>query len=155
MTGTAATEVSEFDSIYKLPVAVVPTNRSIERTDNPDVVFRCARTCVSPRLPACAVRAAGVPKAGAGQIRSLRANLSTAPHGVPRVMLAHMALRWFVDVCSCRPGPVAGARGSSHCVPTPSTPAPARTPARTPPSPLLPLLLPAWAGWRRTSGARW
>lgn len=29
MTGTAATEVSEFDSIYKLPVAVVPTNRQV------------------------------------------------------------------------------------------------------------------------------
>ena len=40
MTGTAATEVSEFDSIYKLPVAVVPTNRPISREDNPDVVFR-------------------------------------------------------------------------------------------------------------------
>ncbi len=40
MTGTAATEVSEFDSIYKLPVAVVPTNRTIQRQDNPDVVFR-------------------------------------------------------------------------------------------------------------------
>jgi hypothetical protein len=40
MTGTAATEVSEFDSIYKLPVAVVPTNRAILRKDNPDVVFR-------------------------------------------------------------------------------------------------------------------
>ncbi|GFH12233.1 protein translocase subunit SecA [Haematococcus lacustris] len=40
MTGTAATEVSEFDSIYKLPVAVVPPNRPISRTDNPDVVFR-------------------------------------------------------------------------------------------------------------------
>lgn len=40
MTGTAATEVSEFDSIYKLPVAVVPTNRALSRTDNPDVVFR-------------------------------------------------------------------------------------------------------------------
>ena len=40
MTGTAATEVSEFDAIYKLPVAVVPTNRPITRTDNPDVVFR-------------------------------------------------------------------------------------------------------------------
>jgi preprotein translocase subunit SecA len=40
MTGTAATEVSEFDGIYKLPVAVVPTNRTISRTDNPDVVFR-------------------------------------------------------------------------------------------------------------------
>eukprot|EP00955_Chlamydomonas_euryale_P008054 85247-Chlamydomonas_euryale.AAC.1 len=40
MTGTAATEVSEFDSIYKLPVAVVPTNREVARIDNPDVVFR-------------------------------------------------------------------------------------------------------------------
>lgn len=40
MTGTASTEVSEFDSIYKLPVAVVPTNRAVARTDNPDVVFR-------------------------------------------------------------------------------------------------------------------
>lgn len=40
MTGTAATEVSEFDGIYKLPVAVVPTNRTISRADNPDVVFR-------------------------------------------------------------------------------------------------------------------
>ncbi len=32
--------MSEFDSIYKLPVAVVPTNRTISRQDNPDVVFR-------------------------------------------------------------------------------------------------------------------
>jgi preprotein translocase subunit SecA len=40
MTGTAATEVSEFDGIYKLPVAVVPTNRQTLRKDNPDVVFR-------------------------------------------------------------------------------------------------------------------
>jgi preprotein translocase subunit SecA len=41
MTGTAATEVSEFDGIYKLPVAVVPPNRPVSRKDNPDVVFRC------------------------------------------------------------------------------------------------------------------
>jgi len=40
MTGTAATEVSEFDSIYQLPVAVVPTNQPVSRSDNPDVVFR-------------------------------------------------------------------------------------------------------------------
>jgi preprotein translocase subunit SecA len=40
MTGTAATEVSEFDGIYKLPVAVVPTNRAALRKDAPDVVFR-------------------------------------------------------------------------------------------------------------------
>ncbi|KAL6782036.1 SECA1 [Auxenochlorella protothecoides x Auxenochlorella symbiontica] len=40
MTGTAATEGSEFESIYKLPVAVVPPNRSVARTDYSDVVFR-------------------------------------------------------------------------------------------------------------------
>jgi preprotein translocase subunit SecA len=40
MTGTAATEAAEFSNIYELPVAVVPTNRTISRSDNPDVVFR-------------------------------------------------------------------------------------------------------------------
>ena len=40
MTGTAATEAAEFSNIYNLTVTVVPTNRSISRTDNPDVVFR-------------------------------------------------------------------------------------------------------------------
>ena len=40
MTGTAATEAPEFSNIYNLPVAVVPTNRAVSRTDNPDVVFR-------------------------------------------------------------------------------------------------------------------
>ncbi len=44
MTGTAATEVSEFDGIYKLPVTVVPTNRTTSRKDNPDVVFRWVRS---------------------------------------------------------------------------------------------------------------
>lgn len=40
MTGTAATEAMEFSNIYGLAVTVVPTNRPISRTDNPDVVFR-------------------------------------------------------------------------------------------------------------------
>ena len=40
MSGTAVTEAAEFSSIYDLTVTVVPTNRSISRTDNPDVVFR-------------------------------------------------------------------------------------------------------------------
>lgn len=40
MTGTAATEAAEFSNIYNLPVTVVPTNRKVSRTDNPDVVFR-------------------------------------------------------------------------------------------------------------------
>lgn len=39
MTGTAATEASEFDNIYKLPVTVVPTNQKVCRTDESDVVF--------------------------------------------------------------------------------------------------------------------
>lgn len=40
MTGTAKTEESEFEQIYKLQVAVVPTNRPSKRYDLPDVVFK-------------------------------------------------------------------------------------------------------------------
>jgi preprotein translocase subunit SecA len=40
MTGTAETEAAEFDKIYKLEVLAIPTNRSLIRVENPDVVFR-------------------------------------------------------------------------------------------------------------------
>jgi len=40
MTGTAETEAAEFDKIYKLDVVVIPTNRSLIRIENPDVVYR-------------------------------------------------------------------------------------------------------------------
>merc|ERR1719478_232005 len=40
MTGTAETELTEFDKIYDLSVQVVPTNRSVSREDSTDVVFR-------------------------------------------------------------------------------------------------------------------
>jgi preprotein translocase subunit SecA len=40
MTGTAETEASEFDKIYKLDVVVIPTNRTLIRIENPDVVYR-------------------------------------------------------------------------------------------------------------------
>ena len=40
MTGTAETEASEFDKIYKLDVVVIPTNRQLIRLENPDVVYR-------------------------------------------------------------------------------------------------------------------
>jgi preprotein translocase subunit SecA len=43
MTGTAETEAAEFANIYKLDVLVVPTNRSLIRVENPDVVFRTER----------------------------------------------------------------------------------------------------------------
>ena len=40
MTGTAETEAAEFDKIYKLEVVVIPTNRTMLRIENPDVVYR-------------------------------------------------------------------------------------------------------------------
>src|SRR3981189_880728 len=40
MTGTAETEAPEFDKIYRLEVTVIPTNRTLLRVENPDVVYR-------------------------------------------------------------------------------------------------------------------
>ena len=40
MTGTALTEEQEFESIYKLDVVEIPTNRPVARTDHPDVVYK-------------------------------------------------------------------------------------------------------------------
>ncbi|HWF02752.1 MAG TPA: preprotein translocase subunit SecA, partial [Candidatus Angelobacter sp.] len=40
MTGTAETEAAEFDSIYRLHVVVIPTNRELLRKENADIVFR-------------------------------------------------------------------------------------------------------------------
>ncbi|HEU4994683.1 MAG TPA: preprotein translocase subunit SecA [Gemmatimonadaceae bacterium] len=43
MTGTAETEESEFHQIYKLEVAVVPTNRPMVRDDRHDLVYKTRR----------------------------------------------------------------------------------------------------------------
>ena len=40
MTGTAMTEASEFQQIYKLGVVPIPTNRSMVRIDQPDLVYK-------------------------------------------------------------------------------------------------------------------
>ncbi len=40
MTGTAMTEASEFDKIYKLGVVPIPTNMPMARADQPDLVYR-------------------------------------------------------------------------------------------------------------------
>ena len=42
MTGTAATEASEFMDIYKMEVVEIPTNRPIKRIDDDDEVYRTA-----------------------------------------------------------------------------------------------------------------
>jgi preprotein translocase subunit SecA len=39
MTGTAATQAEEFFKVYKLPVAVIPTNRPMIRKDLPDILY--------------------------------------------------------------------------------------------------------------------
>lgn len=43
MTGTAETEAGEFDSIYKLDVVVIPTNRPIIRDDREDLIYKTKR----------------------------------------------------------------------------------------------------------------
>ena len=42
MTGTAETEAAEFAKIYKLDVVVAPTNRPLQRVEEPDLVYRTA-----------------------------------------------------------------------------------------------------------------
>ncbi|MBQ8775329.1 MAG: preprotein translocase subunit SecA [Alistipes sp.] len=43
MTGTAETEASEFWSIYKLDVVVIPTNKEVIRDDREDLVYKTER----------------------------------------------------------------------------------------------------------------
>src|SRR5207244_6383935 len=43
MTGTADTEATEFHAIYNLDVMVIPPNRTLIRTEHPDVVYRTER----------------------------------------------------------------------------------------------------------------
>ncbi|MBE0503378.1 MAG: preprotein translocase subunit SecA [Desulfuromonadales bacterium] len=43
MTGTADTEATEFNEIYKLGVSVVPTNRPMIRIDQSDVIYKTER----------------------------------------------------------------------------------------------------------------
>jgi len=40
MTGTASTEEEEFRAIYKLDIVEIPTNKPVQRIDNPDVVYK-------------------------------------------------------------------------------------------------------------------
>ncbi len=43
MTGTAKTEEAEFNSIYKLDVVEIPTNKPVARADYNDVIFKTGR----------------------------------------------------------------------------------------------------------------
>ncbi len=43
MTGTAMTEASEFSHIYKLDTVAVPANKTLVRTNHPDVIYKTER----------------------------------------------------------------------------------------------------------------
>ena len=43
MTGTAETEATEFEKIYKLEVMVIPTNRPLLRVEHSDVLYRTSK----------------------------------------------------------------------------------------------------------------
>src|SRR5688572_31527939 len=43
MTGTAETEAEEFGKIYRLEVLPIPTNRTLRRVENQDVIYRTER----------------------------------------------------------------------------------------------------------------
>src|SRR5439155_21631585 len=43
MTGTAETEAEEFQKIYRLDVVVIPTNQTLRRIENSDVIYRTER----------------------------------------------------------------------------------------------------------------
>jgi len=43
MTGTAMTEASEFDKIYKLETVAIPTNRPLSRDEHSDIIYRTER----------------------------------------------------------------------------------------------------------------
>ncbi|MBI5451864.1 preprotein translocase subunit SecA, partial [Candidatus Gottesmanbacteria bacterium] len=56
MTGTAATEAEELHKIYKLDVVMIPTNKPMVRTDNPDLVYKTMRaklTAIASEIEAC------------------------------------------------------------------------------------------------------
>jgi len=59
MTGTAMTEVSEFEEIYKLSAVEIPTNRPIVRKDHEDEIYRTygeKLTAITDLIATCRVK---------------------------------------------------------------------------------------------------
>ena len=56
MTGTAETEADEFQSIYKMDVVVIPTNRPVRRVDGNDHIYKTQRekfNAIIEQITAC------------------------------------------------------------------------------------------------------
>ncbi len=87
MTGTAATQAGEFLKFYDLDVEVIPPNRPVIRTDEPDAVFPTKRAKEETVLEEIrAAQAIGQPvlvgTASVEESERLSARLSDIPHAV-------------------------------------------------------------------------
>ena len=87
MTGTAATQRSEFAELYELEVAVIPTHKPIVRDDAPDQIFRTKREKEAALIDEILrVHATGRPllvgTSSVEESERLSARLSALPHQV-------------------------------------------------------------------------
>jgi len=90
MTGTADTEAEEFQSIYKLDVSVIPTNRPMVRADEADVVFKTERAkfrAIATDIKGCHERGQPVLVGTVSIEKSERLSDSLKHEGIPHVVL--------------------------------------------------------------------
>jgi len=89
MTGTAETEANEFHDIYKLDVAVIPTNRPVARKDSNDRIYKTRRekyNAVINEIKECHARAqpvlVGTVSVEASELLSRMLKREKIPHNV-------------------------------------------------------------------------
>ncbi len=90
MTGTAETEAEEFAKIYKLDVVVIPTNRSLIRTNYPDVVYKTEREkfdAVAKEIAACHAKGQPVLVGTVSIEKSERLSRLLKKHGIAHQVL--------------------------------------------------------------------
>ncbi len=92
MTGTAETEANEFHDIYKLDVAVIPTNRPVARKDANDRIYKTRREKYNAVIKEIAERARRA-AAGPRRHRERRGVRVAQPHAQARKNSAQRAER--------------------------------------------------------------
>ena len=89
MTGTAETEADEFQSIYKMDVVVIPTNRPVRRVDGNDHIYKTQRekfNAIIDEITACYQRKqpvlVGTISVDMSEILSRMLRRANVPHNV-------------------------------------------------------------------------
>ena len=89
MTGTAETEADEFQSIYKMDVVVIPTNRPVRRVDGNDHIYKTQRekfNAIIEEITACYQRKqpvlVGTISVDMSEILSRMLRRANVPHNV-------------------------------------------------------------------------